>query len=75
MTTRFLNPTPAAGIPKNSIEWHRLMTQAIARAEAGGSKRVQILRQALASGQIEQTLRRMGIISVVDIEREFPKKT
>ncbi len=75
MTTRLLNASPTSPTPKNSVEWHRLMMQVIARAQTTGARHLPGLRQAVASGQIETTLRRMGILSSTDIEREFPAKS
>jgi len=75
MKTRLLNPPPSSPAPRNPIEWRKLMLASIEMAEKVDSRHAPGLRQALASGQIESTLRRMGIISAADIAREFPEKT
>ncbi len=75
MKTRLLNPPPSSPLPQNPIEWRKLMMIAIEQAERNGSRHLSGLRRAMASGQIESTLRRMGIISPGDIAREFPEKT
>lgn len=75
MKTRLLNPPPSSSLPQNPIEWRKLMLNAIEQAEKTGSRHATGLRQALAAGQIEPTLRRMGIVSPADIAREFPEKT
>jgi hypothetical protein len=48
------------------------MHTAITRAELVGSRQSHSLRKALADGQSETALRRLGIIHEGDIEREFP---
>ena len=75
MKTRLLIPPPTSPMPRNPIEWRKLMAAAIDQAERNGSRHLPGLRQALASGQSELLLRRMGILSPTDIAREFPEKT
>ena len=58
--------------PERKVDWQRLMQAAIARAELIGSPQVHGLRKALADGQSEAYLRRLGIIHEGDILREFP---
>ena len=73
MTTRLLFNTPSR-TPTNAVEWHQLMMRAILQAQRVGSPHLLRLRQATASGQIEATLRKMGILCLTDIVREFPEK-
>jgi hypothetical protein len=76
MSSRPLGPTqkPQRKIqaPDRKVDWHRLMQQVIRRAEQLGDRQLEGLRRALADGKAEQTLRRMGVIHSVDIDREFP---
>lgn len=55
-------------------DWKALLQQAIERAEKSNDRRVAGLRQALVSGNIEMHLRKLGIVSPEDINREFPDK-
>jgi|AntDeeMinimDraft_6_1070357.scaffolds.fasta_scaffold03487_6 hypothetical protein len=50
--------------------WGNMYREALRRAEASGDPRLQDLRHF--SGDPEQALRRLSIISKVDLEREFP---
>ena len=75
MTTRLLNAPLVPPAPRNSLEWHQLMMQVISRAQTVESRFLPGLRQAVTAGQIEPTLRRLGILSLTDIDREFPEKT
>lgn len=60
--------------PTGHNEWNALLSQSIRRAEALQDPRLAGLRKAMVEGKAEPTLRRMGIISKVDIEREFPDR-
>lgn len=57
---------------KTSIEWDRLLRQAIERAERRNDNRIQALRTALSMGQAATVLKRLGIIGENDLLREFP---
>lgn len=57
---------------KTSIEWDRLLRQAIERAERRNDNRIQALRTALSMGQAATVLKRLGIIGESDLLREFP---
>jgi hypothetical protein len=48
------------------------MQAVIARAELVGDPQLASLRKALADGQSEPYLRRLGVIHEGDIDREFP---
>lgn len=65
-------PTP---IPRSSVEWNSLMRKVIAQAESLNDPRVPSLRLSLSKGESERRLRRLGIISESDINREFKKST
>jgi hypothetical protein len=49
------------------------MMDVIAQAETTEDRRLPGLRKALVDGKAETHLRRLGIISAVDMGREFPK--
>lgn len=76
MASRTLGPQqskkPTIQAPERKVDWQRLMRAAIARAEQIGSPQVHGLRKALADGQSEAFLRRLGVIHEGDIDREFP---
>jgi hypothetical protein len=76
MATRLMKAPakPKIQAPKSVPEWHRLMMMTIERAGAAKSKLVPGLRDALAKGQAEAFLRRLGIIHQNDIDRLFPRK-
>jgi hypothetical protein len=73
MATRMMKtaPKPKIQAPKTPIEWQRLMTATLARATENKSKLLPGLRDALAKGQVESFLRRLGIIHQNDIDRLF----
>lgn len=58
-------PTTASG-------WNTLLSQAIKRAEVRGDNRLAGLKRAMVEGQAEKTLRRLGILTETDLQREFP---
>jgi hypothetical protein len=60
-------------VPASVNEWNTLLTLSIRRAETLRDPRLPGLRKAMQEGKAESFLRRMGIISKVDIEREFPE--
>ena len=76
MATRLMKAPekPKVQAPKTSPEWQRLMMAAIERATETQSRLVPGLRDALAKGQAETFLRRLGIIHQNDIDRLFPRK-
>lgn len=78
MPSRSLKPTPKSQrkikAPERAVDWYRLMQLVIRRAEQVGNRQLSGLRRALADGESELTLRRLGIIHEVDIDREFPNK-
>lgn len=75
MPTRLMNPGPKPMIqaPKTVAEWQRLMMNTIDRAVEHKSRLVPGLRDALAKGQAENFLRRLGIIHPNDLDRLFPQ--
>jgi hypothetical protein len=76
MATRLMKAPakPKIQAPKSAPEWQRLMMTAIDRASAANSRLVTGLRDALAKGQSEKFLRKLGIIHQNDIDRLFPRK-
>jgi len=58
--------------PVGPLAWDALMSRAIKRAETTGDPRLEALRRAIRQGKSEITLRKFGIISDRDLEREFP---
>jgi hypothetical protein len=60
--------------PVDPQGWNQLMLQVIARCEKLGAPDLPGLRAALSQGKAEQLLRRLGIISQADIDREFPHR-
>lgn len=73
MATRLAKPQPKSGTPVGMHAWAQLLQDAIKRAEKANDPRVAGLRKALGTGQEERVLRRMGVISTKDLEREFPE--
>lgn len=51
-------------------KWRRLYASALERAEAVGDPRVQDLKHF--ADDPEQAVRRLGVISETDLDREFP---
>ena len=74
MPPRMANPPspPTVPVPKNPVEWNRLMQTVIARAEELGHRHLPGLRASMAKGEAEKHLRSLGIIHPADIDREFP---
>ncbi len=64
---------PVIQAPKTAAEWHKLMMATITRAVEVQHRLVPGLRDALAKGQAESFLRRLGIIHQNDIDRLFPR--
>lgn len=64
--------TTKVSAPKSHVEWTKLMRQVISRAEALQHRQLPGLRNALVTGGAEAYLRKLGIISLTDLEREFP---
>jgi hypothetical protein len=58
--------------PVDPYGWNRLMQMVIARAEKINAPDLPGLRAALVQGKSEALLRRFGILSQTDIDREFP---
>lgn len=50
------------------------MTLALMRAQQTGDSRYGSLQRACTNGQSQEILRRYGIISEKDLEREFPNR-
>lgn len=71
MTTR-TNTQVQRKLPAGPHEWAKLMTQTIQRAERLRDPRLPGLRRAMTEGKAEAALRRLGILSSVDLDREFP---
>ncbi len=59
--------------PTGILGWNHLLSQAIRRAEKVGASRTAQLERALKDSQAEPTLRKLGILSETDIQREFPE--
>jgi len=57
--------------PQTPEEWYTLMRKVIDRAERTRDRRLAGLRKAMLEGKAEDHLRLLGIISEVDIRREF----
>jgi hypothetical protein len=53
------------------LAWDKLLSQAIALAEKKGDPRLEDLRRSIREGKSEGTLRKYGIISEADLQREF----
>lgn len=71
--TRLLVPsTETIRAPESIQEWNRLMMDVISRAESLEDRRLPGLRKALVDGKAETHLRKLGVISPADVEREFP---
>lgn len=68
--TRLLTQTPQTMM--SPADWERLASLAIAQAELVKDSRASAIKNALASGNAAQTLKRLGIIGEIDIQREFP---
>lgn len=54
------------------VDWERLASKAILRAERAGDSRAQAIKHAVSQGQADRILKRMGIIGETDLVREFP---
>jgi len=69
-----LNKPPKSSIklPKTHDEWHSLMVKAMERASKTKDKRLNGMQAALTAGQTEAHLRKLGIICMADVLREFP---
>jgi hypothetical protein len=59
--------------PQSMQQWAQLMRAVIARAEELKHPSLPGLKEALAKGTAEAHLRRRGIITLRDIDREFPR--
>jgi hypothetical protein len=70
-TSRTHEPTKQIA-PIGPLAWDALLSKAIKRAEAKGDPRLEGLRKAIREGKSESTLRKYGIISEMDLDREFP---
>lgn len=64
---------PVVQTPKNHNEWKALLNQVIDRAERMGHRQLPGLRAAMTENRAETHLRRLGIISQNDLDREFPQ--
>lgn len=65
-------PLNKSRTPATANAWQTLAVLAIQRAEKLGDRRAFGLKIALNQGQVEKTLRLMGIICEADLQREFP---
>jgi len=76
MVARRFNKPPKSSIklPRTHDEWHALMLRALEQAAKVGDPRVKGLQAALSAGQSELHLRKLGIICLADIQREFKAK-
>lgn len=72
MRIRHLKKRSARTEPDTAQGWANLMRRVLARAKKLRDRRVGGLERAAHNGQINQTLKRMGIICEADILREFP---
>ena len=74
MAAARFNRSPQTNIkpPKTHDDWHRLMVKAIERASKTKDKRLRGMQAAVAEGKTEAHLRKLGIICLADILREFP---
>lgn len=72
MTTRIDLQTQKRLGPQGPQDWSQLMSTVIQRAQALQDPRLQGLQEAMTLGKAEQALRRMGILTEVDLLREFP---
>jgi hypothetical protein len=74
MATRKNEPTvkkPAP--PATPSAWNSLLSQAIRRAEMTGDNRLAGLKRAMVEKTAEKTLRKLGILTSTDMQREFPE--
>ena len=72
MTTRKNEPAPKKPAhPTTATGWTSLLSQAIKRAEAKGDIRLAGLKRAMVEGTAEKTLRKLSILTDVDLQREF----
>lgn len=72
MSTRKHIAPPPSKTPQGLSGWNNLLTKTIQRATQNRDPRVAGLRRAMTEGRSEKALRQMGILSEVDIDREFP---
>ena len=66
---KYLRKPPEVKVA-SSVQWSRLYDEALKRAEATEDVRVKDLRHF--SSDKESALRRLSIITEVDLDREFP---
>ena len=57
--------------PTTPNGWNTLLSRAIRRAELSGDVRLNSLRAAMRDNRAEATLRKYGILSDIDLDREF----
>ena len=72
MATRLTKPIEKQKTPLGVQAWAQLLRDAIAKAEKAKDPRAIGMRKYLGTGQEERFLRRMGIVGIRDIAREFP---
>lgn len=72
MATRKHVPTPTRNIPAGPTQWNTLLSKVIQRAVQLRDPRLPGLRKAMGDGKAEKALRQLGILSDVDLDREFP---
>lgn len=77
--SRVFSPTGQSPVkpkhPQTAEGWRSLIDRAIERATEGGDRRLTGLQKAKTDGKAEVHLRSMGILSEIDILREFPART
>jgi hypothetical protein len=71
MKTRMMLSKPTM-VPKSPAEWDLLASRANKAADLIGDKRAYSIMKAIQEGKAEKVLRSYGIISEVDVNREFP---
>lgn len=74
MATRSNEPTAKkTPLPATPSAWNVLLSQAIKRAEMTGDNRLAGLKRAMVEKTAEKTLRKLGILTGTDMQREFPE--
>jgi len=65
-------PVKRAEGPSTPAGWSNLLARVIDRARELEDKRLPGLTRAMVDGRAEKMLRSLGVLSEVDITREFP---
>jgi hypothetical protein len=66
-------PAKKPALPSSPSAWNSLLSQAIRRAEVTGDNRLGGLKRAMVERTAEKTLRKLGILTDTDLQREFPE--